>query len=170
MATDTGASTFQASGTTLVVRPIVVTDVDRLFRLFGRLSPETVHFRFFSPVQSPSRVALLRLATVDHHQREALVALAGDEIVAVARYDATSPTRAEVAIVVEDLWQRHGVGLHLSRQLATLARSSGFEELTASMLPDNRAVLSLAHKLAPTAKVHWAGGAYEVAVPLAAAH
>jgi hypothetical protein len=65
-----------------------------------------VHFRFFSPISRPPRAALLRLADVDHCRRDALVALDGDEIVAVARYDGragASPEasrQAEIAITV----------------------------------------------------------------------
>ena len=42
--------------------------------------------------REPPRSALLRLADVDHVRRDALVALDGDEIVAVARYDAVRPS------------------------------------------------------------------------------
>ena len=65
----------------LSVRPIAITDVDRLARMFTRLSPESVHVRFVSPIAKPPRAALLRLADVDHDRRDALVAMLGDEIV-----------------------------------------------------------------------------------------
>jgi hypothetical protein len=73
--------------TTLAVRPIEITDVDRLARMFGRLSRESVRFRYFSPIRRLPRPMLLRLANVDHSRRDALATLDGDEIVAVARYD-----------------------------------------------------------------------------------
>ena len=69
------------------VRPIEITDVDRLARMFGRLSGESVRARFFSPIRRLPRPMLLRLADVDHNRRDTLAALDGDEIVAVARYD-----------------------------------------------------------------------------------
>jgi len=95
--------TITLAGTTFTVRPIELGDVERLARLFARLSPESVHFRFFSPITRPPRAALLRLADVDHARRDALVALDGDEIVAVARYDAApGATEAELALTVED--------------------------------------------------------------------
>ena len=55
-------------GAPITVRPIAISDVERLSRLFERLSPDTVHFRFFSPIRRPPRV-LLRLADVDHDRR-----------------------------------------------------------------------------------------------------
>jgi RimJ/RimL family protein N-acetyltransferase len=152
--------------TPLTVRPIEITDVDRLARFFERLSPETIHFRFFSPIRKPPRAALLRLADVDHTNRDALIALDGDEIVAVARYDATDAQHAEIAITVEDAWQHRGVGKRLTRRLAVIASGRGYDEFTATMLPDNRRALGLMHKLSPDTKVTWARGEYEAHMPL----
>ena len=158
---------LRVDDTDLVVRPITLGDVERLARLFGRLSPESVHFRFFSPISRPPRAALLRLADVDHRRRDALVALDGDEIVAVARYDGlTGSNRAEIALTVEDAWQHRGVGRRLAQRLAGLASARGYDTFVATMLPDNRAALGLVRKLVPDANVRWAGGEYEAALPL----
>jgi len=151
----------------LVVRPIDLADVERLSRLFTRLSPSSVQFRFFSPIPRPPRAALLRLADVDHARRDALVALDGDEIVGVARYDARpGATVAEIALTVEDAWQRRGVGKRLAKRLARLAAERGYERFTATMLPQNRAALGLVRKLVPDASVRWAGDGYEATLPL----
>ena len=151
----------------LVVRPIMMVDVDRLSRLFGRLSPATVHFRFFSPIRRVPRAALLRLSDVDHGRRDALVALDGDEIVAVARYDGRPEGHeAEIAITVEDAWQHRGIGKRLAPRLARLATGRGYDTFVATMLADNRAALGLVRRLAPGADVRWAGGGYEAALPL----
>src|SRR3954447_6766162 len=98
-------------GRHLTLRPIRDDDADRLRRLFFRLSPETVYLRFFQPVRNPSDKLLHHLAEVDHDRRQAIVALDGDEIVGVARYDrADDAQHAEVAILVEDAWQGNGLG------------------------------------------------------------
>jgi acetyltransferase len=154
-------------GHTLTVRPITITDAERLARLFTRLSPNTVHFRFFSPLRTVPRAALLRLADVDHQRRDALVALDGDEIIAVARYDAQpGATAAEIAVTVEDAWQHRGLGEALTLRLGMLARRRGYERFTATMLPDNRAALGLVRKLSPAATVRFNRGEYEASVPL----
>jgi GNAT superfamily N-acetyltransferase len=169
---------MRVDGTDLLVRPIAIGDVERLDRLFTRLSPQSVHFRFFSPISRPPRAALLHLAHVDHERRDALVALDGDEIVAVARYDARigngrsgnqmPSNQAEIAITVEDAWQHRGVGGRLARRLAARATDRGYDVFVATMLPDNRAALGLVRKLVPDASVRWAGGEYEATLPLAA--
>ncbi len=164
---DLGTELMRVDDTDLTVRPITIGDAERLARLFTRLSPASVHFRFFSPIVRPPRAALLRLADVDHERRDALVALDGDEIVAVARYDGRAGSRqAEIAITVEDAWQHRGVGKRLARRLATLATGRGYETFVATVLPDNRAALGLVRKLVPDATVRFAGGEYQADMPL----
>jgi|1186.fasta_scaffold04681_3 GNAT superfamily N-acetyltransferase len=153
----------------LTVREITIDDIDRLRRLFTRLSPDTVYRRFFSPVQEPPRTALLWLADVDHTSRDALVALDGDEIVAVARYDGRAGTNtAEIAVTVEDAWQGQGVGKRLTRRLAMLALDHGIESFDAIVQSDNRPALGLIRRLSPEASVRFASGEYAASMPLAA--
>ena len=146
--------------TTYEVRPIEATDEERLRRLFFRLSAETVYRRFFRPVHEPSPSVLRFLCSVDHGRREALVAVDGDgEIVAVARYDRLGDTdEAEVAVVVEDAWQGHGIGSRLLRRLAVLAESRGLHVFTATMLGDNRAASALLRSVDDHAAVRFDHG------------
>jgi GNAT superfamily N-acetyltransferase len=156
--------------TTLVVRPIDLYDVERLGRLFNRLTPSSIYQRFFSPIRQPSRNALLWLTNVDHERREALVALDGDEIVAVARYDGRpGSAEAEVAVTVDDAWQHRGVGKRLTRRLAAEALDHGYDHFVANMLPGNRAALGLLRKFSREASVRFEDGAYTASVPLARA-
>jgi GNAT superfamily N-acetyltransferase len=157
-------------GAELEVRPIDAGDVGRLRRLFDRLSPTSVYFRFFAPIRRPRPGALEHLASVDHDRREALVAVVDDEIVAVARYDSgAGADEAELAITVEDAWQRRGLGVRLSRRLAELARTRGYIAFTASVLGENRGALALMRAITPNVDVRFRSGQYDVYVPLRAA-
>ena len=112
---------MRVDDTDLTVRPIAIADVERLARLFTRLSPDERPLPLLlADLAGRPRAALLRLADVDHDRRDALVALDGDEIVAVARYDGRpgQPDEAEIAITVEDAWQHRGVGKRLAVRLA----------------------------------------------------
>ena len=160
-------TTMAVGDRVLSVREITLDDVDRLRRMFSRLSPDTVYRRFFSPVNAPRRSALVWLAAVDHDSRDALVALDGDEIVAVARYDSRpGGSTAEIAVTVEDAWQHRGIGGRLTKRLAGRAADHGIESFVATMLPDNRPALGLLRKLSPDASVHFEGGGYEASIPL----
>jgi RimJ/RimL family protein N-acetyltransferase len=154
----------------ITIRPIRPDDVDRLRRLFFRLSPETILLRFFQPVREPSERMLHHFAEVDHDAREAIVAVDDDEIVAVARYDrADDGAHAEVAILVEDAWQGHGLGKKLLRRLTRDAAEHGVTSLTATVLGENRRALLLAHRLAPGAHTHLEHGEWYVDVPVKSA-
>lgn len=62
----------------------------------------------------------------------ALAALAGADIVGVARYElADGGRRADVDVVVEDVHQRRGIGALLVNELATLASNAGVDHLRA---------------------------------------
>ena len=155
---------------TLAVRPIEPDDVARLERMFFRLSPTTVYRRFFSPIHEPPPRMLRWLTEVDHDRREALVALDGDEVVAVARYDGRpGATDAEIAVTVEDAWQHRGVGKRLARRLAARALDHGFERFIATMLPDNREAVGLLRRLSSDATVRFEDGAYAAVAPLSRA-
>ena len=159
-----------ADGAVLTVRPIEPDDVARLARMFERLSPTTIYRRFFSPLHEASPRMLMFLTNVDHDRREALVALDGDEIVAVARYDGQAgAVEAEIAVTVEDAWQHRGVGKRLARRLAGVALDHGFERFIATMLPDNREAIGLLHRLSTDASVRFTDGNYSAVAPLSRA-
>ena len=152
----------------VAVRPIEPDDAARLSRMFKRLSPETVYRRFFSPIAEPRPSVLRHLATVDHDERDALVAVVEDEIVAVARYDRHRPgsTDAEIAVVVEDAWQRHHLASALLRDLARLAVTRGIRRFTATALSDNSPVLELMRRTNPAVRMHFDGGEVVAVLPL----
>lgn len=175
VAGDVAFDVICVDGTALLVRPIEIDDAARLERMFGRLSPASIRFRFFSPLRMLPPATLSRLSDVDHDRREALVALDGDEIVAVARYDASAvdadaggpaSREVEIAVTVDDEWQHRGVGTTLTGRLAALARRRGFDALFARILPENRAAIGLLHKIFPDATARFAGGDYTARVPL----
>jgi RimJ/RimL family protein N-acetyltransferase len=129
-----------------VIRPIAATDGASLDRFHEGLSDETTRMRFFvlHPHLTPSEVD--RFVHVDHHDREALVAIADDEIVGVGRFERLADSNdAEVAFVVTDMWQGRGVGTSLFTALVERARSEGVERLVAETLGDNHRMLAVFH-------------------------
>ena len=110
-----------------------------LVQFHESLSRETTRLRFFTPHPYLSEAEVVRFTTVDHHDREALVALADDELIGVARYDREADSQqAEFAFVVADAWQGSGVASLLLEHLATRARAEGLTNFVADTLTENR--------------------------------
>ncbi len=138
------ADVVLSDGGTVHLRPIVPSDADALLAFHGRLSERTRYLRYFGAYpQIPPR-DLRRFTTVDHHGRVAFVALLGDDIVAVARYERIDggPT-AEVAFVVEDAHQHRGLGPILLEHLAAAARERSIERFVAEVLAENSGMLGV---------------------------
>ena len=127
---------------TIDVRPIAPSDAAALVRFHELLSPESQRSRFFGVHPHLSDIEVQRFTNVDHHDREALIALDEADIVGVGRYDrlAGGP-RAEVAFVTRDDHQRRGIATTLLQQLAVAARRAGITRFVAETLADNHAML-----------------------------
>jgi len=130
-------------GSAVAVVPMQATDSARLMRFHDTLSRETTYFRFFSIHPELTTQELHRFTHVDHDDREAIVALADDEIVAVARFDRFGDAEAEVAFVVADSWQGKGIGSLLFERLARRAVELGISRFVADTLPHNRRMLAV---------------------------
>jgi len=135
------ADVLLADGGTAHVRPITPADADRLVAMHARLSPESIRYRYFAPHPRLSPQEVRRLTHVDYHDRVALGAFLGDDLIAVARYDRMSDTdTAEVAFVVDDAHQRRGLASVLLEHLAAAAAERGVRRFEADVLPDNVAM------------------------------
>jgi RimJ/RimL family protein N-acetyltransferase len=136
----------------ILVRQISSDDKRLLADAFERLSPETRYRRFFSPLTRLSEQDLRYLTEVDHHDHEALVALDPEngELVGVARYvRSDDPGEAEVAVVVDDRWQRNGVASSLLERLVARAREEDIDHFLALVMRDNVEALELFRNLSP---------------------
>ena len=112
-------------GGTARLRPIQPGDADPLRRFHARLSDETIYNRFFSLYRSLSDRDIERFTVVDHHDRVALVATVGGELIGVVRYERTGPDEAEVAFNIEDAHQGRGLGSVFLEHIAAAARERG---------------------------------------------
>jgi RimJ/RimL family protein N-acetyltransferase len=139
-------------GSRVRIRPIEPSDRAALAAGFARLSPESRFRRFLSPKKELSERDLDELTQVDHHDREALVALeaATDEGLAVARFVRTGADRAEPAVAVADDWQGRGLGTLLVDALAERAHAEGIRTFTATVLATNARAIALLEALGET--------------------
>jgi GNAT superfamily N-acetyltransferase len=143
-------------------------DGERLQRMFARLSPDTIHRRFFTLMPRLSDSLLSTLVTADHDRSEALAVVVGDEIVALASYHRSvdDPTVADIAVLVEDGWQRTGLGGRLVRALTRLAMARGVERFHADLLASNRPAVGLIRRFSTTSRAAFLDGELVYDLPL----
>jgi acetyltransferase len=155
-------------GTAVTIRPIRPEDEPLMVRFHAGLSEETVHRRYGGLLKLSARVAherLTRMCFVDDDRQIALVAdredESGHELLGIARlirYRARDET--EFALVITDRWQRHGLGAKLLELVIKVARAEGVRHLTATVLPESNAMLTLCRRAGfnlsqPAAAAEW---------------
>jgi GNAT superfamily N-acetyltransferase len=153
-----GESVVLADGASILIRPVEPDDARQLNAGFEHLSAVSRYRRFLTTIDHLSKQQLMYLTDVDHELHEALVALDAvtGEGVGIARSvrDTADPGRAEVTVVVADLWQSRGVGSSLIERLATRAQAAGVERFTARMLIGNHAGHRLLERVASKIDEH----------------
>jgi len=135
--------------------------------MLSRLSARTIYERFHAPYRSVPAWALAGMVEADHDDREALVAVVGEEIVGHAMYvRGGAPGEAEFAVVVEDGRQSMGVGRRLLTELAAKALSRCIDLFTGTVLGENRRALDAFAAVFPGLRYGVSDGAYTVRAPL----
>jgi acetyltransferase len=143
-------------GTEVLIRPIRPEDEGLLVAFHRRLGEATVRERYLAPLQLDQRTTherLVRVCFSDYDRDIALVverrpAGGEPELLAVGRL-ARRPAHddAEFALLVRDDCQRRGLGTELLRRIVDVARRERVGRVTATMLPDNQAMMSIARRL-----------------------
>ncbi len=160
-------------GSVVRVRAIRSDDTARLCAFHRKLSPDTIIFRFFHYVPELSLREAERFTHVDYEKRMALIATTGEgeteQILGVVRYEGIDPDTAEVAFVVEDHWQGHGIATALLHRLAAFARQHGYTTFVAVTMGSNARMLEVLHNSGFPTTVHYADGEVEVRLDISQA-
>ena len=124
--------------------------------------------RFFSAHAHLRPEEVKRFTEVDGHERMALVATLGDEIVGVGRFDRTRerPAEAEVAFVVSDAHQGRGIGTLLLEHLAAYAVTQGVTAFLAETLPVNQPMQEVFRRAGFVEHSHFDQGVVEIRMDL----
>ena len=143
------ASTVSAAPAALVsVRRAAEGDRQALVRMLARCSAETRYRRFHGPVKLfPQRYLTEALSGRPVHF--ALVATAGEDVVALASCRAVDEGVAELGVLVEDAWQRRGIGGRLLREIGDFAAQTGLRALQAQLLAEQPWVAGLLRRYGP---------------------
>jgi GNAT superfamily N-acetyltransferase len=148
-------------------RAVSLGDGKLLRRMFSRLSRESIYRRFHMPYPSVPEWAVALFTGVDEPQGKYLVAVAGNEIVGHAMYARSEDGRsAEIGILVEDEWQRRGIGKLLLSRLTAAARRRRIEAFTGVVIGENRPMMRLVAAVFTGVRSSVRGGQYEIYAPL----
>lgn len=160
------------TGDWIYARPIRPDDTARLQAFHSRLSSDSILFRHFRYLPTLSDPDADHFTHVDYNTRMALIAMQDSSpdapLIGVVRYDQISPAAAEVAFVVEDRWQGHGIATALLRWLAPYARMRGITRFVAITLASNAKMLEVLHRAGYPSSSRYADGEYEVTLDISA--
>lgn len=143
-------------GTWVTIRPICPEDELLLRELHKRLSDDTVYLRYLHMIQLDQRTAneSLSLCCIDFDREIALVvegrhAVSGRRAILAMGRLSRLPTlsEAEFDLLVDDAYQRHGLGTELLRRLIEVGQAEGVRCITAVMLRDNQGMQRTCQKL-----------------------
>jgi len=144
-------------GQEVLIRPIRPEDEPLMVRFHGKLSERSVYLRYFHLLNLDERVShqrLIRICFNDYNREIALVAvrfgpLAHEaEILAVGRLvKAHAANEAELAVLIADEVQGHGLGTELWRRLVEIARAEKLDRATAEILPENLQMIEICRLL-----------------------
>lgn len=138
-------------GRSVAVRVARSEDVSAVQRFVRGLSDRSRYNRFFAPVRELAPDQLERVTRSRPPGELALVGETteggGSRIVAMAQYAGCEPLDAEFAVVVDDAWQRQGLGIELLGVLAEHAARAGLATFAGFVLADNWPMLALLARL-----------------------
>ena len=154
-------------GTDLTLRPVAISDEPLLKDFFYSLSDDSLYRRFASPRRDMPHEMLQEFVVIDYSQDMILLATVfegkREVVVGMGEYVLNPKTRlAEVAFAVKDDWQGQGIGSQLINYITILAKKQGLRGFTASVLAENRAMLTLFERMDVEMEKHWSYGMVEL--------
>jgi acetyltransferase len=143
-------------GQTVTIRPIRPEDEPLMVDFHRGLSEGAVFLRYFQVVKLARRTShevLTRVCFVDYDREMVLVAeerganLTERQILAIASLTKLSGKDGEIAVLVTDTHQQHGLGTELVRRLVEVAHDERLERVVAFTMTDNHGMCGVFKRL-----------------------
>lgn len=137
------------NGVSAVIRPIRPEDEPLIYELFKSLSDDTITFRFCQRLTDMPHERLVRYCQIDYDRELAFVAVIREapdreKIIADIRIIKMPDLEtAELAVLVADGWQGHGIGTMLMDYCIEIAAQSGITLIWMEILKTNSKMLHL---------------------------
>jgi len=128
-----------------VLRRLDASDLDELVAMHERCSPQTRYARWHGHTKRFPQSYLTRLLADDI----AVIARRDDVVVGLGSAARVADTTWEIGLLVEDAWQRRGVGGQLLTEIVELARREGAAVIRAEVLEQDAGLLQPLRTLGP---------------------
>ena len=154
-------------GTEIFFRPVKPADEHALSGMLYSLSPSSIRTRYMTSTMTFPHKDVQQLTNVDYENNLAIVStvpcVTGEEIVAIAQYFLDPKTReAEVAFVVQDEWQKKGMGSLLLKYLTRIAKQREIKGFYAKVLPTNKTMLAVFYNSGYKVSTEFDGDVYSL--------
>src|SRR4051794_27448463 len=153
-------------GSTAHVRPVVPADEPALRTFLANLSDNSRFLRYFSLGVNLDKAAAAAVRG-DRPEGYGLIVTTGSEerVVAHAVFELERDDRAEVAFAVADEMQGRGLATVLIAHLAQVASARGITTFSATVLPENRRMISVFRESGFPVDVHASPDGIELEFP-----
>lgn len=131
-------------GASIVLRPGRPGDADAVSALHERCSAATLFQRYHTGMRTMPRRWLHRLLMPPRGM--SLLAVCGRDVIGFGQLIPGAGEIAEISLLVDDAWQRKGVGTALIARLAVLAAARGHRQLLAVSLPGRDGIYRAARR------------------------
>lgn len=151
----------------ILIRPVKIKDEPLLKDFFYSLSDESLYRRFISVRTDMPHQRLQEFSIIDFTEELVLLAVIEEhdheKVIGVGQYAIDEPSHtAEVAFVVRDEYQNHGIGSELLAYMTYLAKKQGLLGFSAEVLVQNRPMLHLFEKMGFAITKRMSEGVYEL--------
>jgi GNAT superfamily N-acetyltransferase len=152
-----------SDGASIVLRQGQPGDADAVFELHERCSANTLFQRYHTGMRTMPRRWLHRLLMPPRGM--SVVAVCGSEVIGLGQLIPGTGEIAEISLLVDDSWQRKGVGTALMARLAVLAASRGHHKLMAVSLPGRDGIFRTAVRAGLAPEQPEEEGLVRIAIP-----
>ncbi|HTT08670.1 MAG TPA: bifunctional acetate--CoA ligase family protein/GNAT family N-acetyltransferase [Gammaproteobacteria bacterium] len=136
-------------GEKFLIRPIRPEDEPAHRRLFEKLRPEDIYYRFFNHIREMSHAQLARYTQIDYDREMAFIATRtidgeGETLGVVRAITHADNTEAEFAVIIRPDYQKKGLGRALMEKIIRYVRERGTGVMTGQILSINYGMIALA--------------------------
>jgi len=154
-------------GTEIFFRPVKPTDEASISEMLYSLSPTSVRTRYMTQTMTFPHKDVQQLTNIDYRQNICIVgtvpSVSEEQVVAIAQYFLDPKTQAaEVAFIVQDEWQKKGMGTLLLNYLTQIAKQRGVRRFYAKVLPVNKPMLAVFYNSGYKVNTEFDGEVYDI--------